>query len=85
MGCGTRDLVALTDEALSISIPQKKEILDTNTIRLALHRQTWDFRARVSRCDGVLFYQIGRAVAQSILLSNGLIELISIYMEMKLC
>ncbi|TYI60751.1 hypothetical protein E1A91_D10G125400v1, partial [Gossypium mustelinum] len=32
------DLVALTNEALSISIAQKKSIIDTNTIRSALHR-----------------------------------------------
>ncbi|KAG4125681.1 hypothetical protein ERO13_D10G110850v2 [Gossypium hirsutum] len=31
-------LVALTNEALSISIAQKKSIIDTNTIRSALHR-----------------------------------------------
>jgi hypothetical protein len=40
MDSDARDLVALTDEALSISISQKKSIIDTNTIRLALHRQT---------------------------------------------
>ncbi|MFQ6667130.1 hypothetical protein Gotur_033259, partial [Gossypium turneri] len=42
VGSNARDLVALTDEALSISITQKKSIIDTNTIRSALHRQTWD-------------------------------------------
>ncbi|KAH9705562.1 hypothetical protein KPL70_011929 [Citrus sinensis] len=42
MGSNARDLVALTNEALSISITQKKSIIDTNTIRSALHRQTWD-------------------------------------------
>ncbi|RZC60148.1 hypothetical protein C5167_021918 [Papaver somniferum] len=45
MGSNARDLVALTNEALSISITQKKSILDTNTIRSALHRQTWDLRS----------------------------------------
>jgi hypothetical protein len=65
----------------------EEKILDTNTIRFALHRQTWHLQARVSRCDGVLFNPIGRAAAQSILLSNGLIKLISILSisdEMKL-
>ncbi|TYJ45903.1 hypothetical protein E1A91_A02G087600v1 [Gossypium mustelinum] len=42
VGSNARDLVALTNEALSISITQKKSIIDTNTIRSALHRQTWD-------------------------------------------
>ncbi|RZC81260.1 hypothetical protein C5167_043821, partial [Papaver somniferum] len=34
---------------------------------------------------GILFYQIGRAVAQNILLSNCLIDPISIYMKKKSC
>ena len=41
------DLVALSNEALSISIPHKKSIIETNTIRLALHRQTWGLRAKI--------------------------------------
>ncbi|KAJ0682486.1 Protein Ycf2 A [Helianthus annuus] len=47
MGSTARDLVALTNEALSISITQKKSIIDTNTIRSALHRQIWDLRSQV--------------------------------------
>ncbi|EFH63160.1 hypothetical protein ARALYDRAFT_475624 [Arabidopsis lyrata subsp. lyrata] len=46
-----RDLVALTNEALSISITQKKSIIDTNTIRSALHRQTWDLRSQKKSCN----------------------------------
>ncbi|KAJ9535460.1 hypothetical protein OSB04_un001413 [Centaurea solstitialis] len=46
MGSNARDLVALTNEALSISITQKKSIIDTNTIRSALHRQIWDLRSQ---------------------------------------
>ncbi|KAL3598374.1 hypothetical protein D5086_006292 [Populus alba] len=46
MGSNVRDLVALTNEALSISITQKKSIIDTNIIRSALHRQTWDLRSQ---------------------------------------
>ncbi|KAJ8429317.1 hypothetical protein Cgig2_025073 [Carnegiea gigantea] len=41
MSSNVRDLIALTNEALSISITRKKSIIDANTIRLALHRQTW--------------------------------------------
>ncbi|KAI3869587.1 hypothetical protein MKW92_009447 [Papaver armeniacum] len=87
MGSNARDLVALTNEALSISITQKKSILDTNTIRSALHRQTWDLRSQVRSVQdhGILFYQIGRAVAQNILLSNCTIDPISIYMKKKSC
>ncbi|KAG5585864.1 hypothetical protein H5410_046298 [Solanum commersonii] len=47
MGSNARDLVTLTNEVLSISITQKKSIIDTNTIRSALHRQTWDLRSQL--------------------------------------
>lgn len=87
MGSNVRDLVALTNEALSISIIQKKSIIDTNIIRSALHRQTWDLRSQVRSVQdhGILFYQIGRAVSQNVLLSNYFIDPISIYMKKKSC
>nr|YP_010375038.1 hypothetical protein RF2 [Pontederia hastata]YP_010375056.1 hypothetical protein RF2 [Pontederia hastata]QXU58559.1 hypothetical protein RF2 [Pontederia hastata]QXU58579.1 hypothetical protein RF2 [Pontederia hastata]QXU58645.1 hypothetical protein RF2 [Pontederia hastata]QXU58665.1 hypothetical protein RF2 [Pontederia hastata] len=87
MGSNARDLVALINEALSISITQKKSIIETNTIRSALHRQTWDLRSQVRSVQdhGILFYQIGRAVAQNVLLSNCPIDPISIYMKKKSC
>nr|YP_010419671.1 hypothetical protein RF2 [Laportea mooreana]YP_010419688.1 hypothetical protein RF2 [Laportea mooreana]USG53372.1 hypothetical protein RF2 [Laportea mooreana]USG53389.1 hypothetical protein RF2 [Laportea mooreana] len=87
MGSNVRDLASLTNEALSISITQKKSIIDTNLIRSALHRQTWDLRSQVRSVQdhGILFYQIGRAVAQNVLLSNCSIDPISIYMKKKSC
>jgi hypothetical protein len=87
LGSNVRDLVALSNEALSISIIQKKSILDTNIIRSALHRQTWDFRSQIRSVQdhGILFYQIGRAVSQNLLLSNCSIDPISIYMKKKSC
>nr|YP_010040461.1 hypothetical chloroplast RF21 [Sedum emarginatum]YP_010040478.1 hypothetical chloroplast RF21 [Sedum emarginatum]QOZ39843.1 hypothetical chloroplast RF21 [Sedum emarginatum]QOZ39860.1 hypothetical chloroplast RF21 [Sedum emarginatum] len=87
MGSNARDLVALTNEALAISITQKKSIIDTNTIRSALHRQTWDLRSQVISVQDheILFYQIGRSVAQNVLLSNCPIDPISIYMKKKSC
>nr|YP_010259001.1 hypothetical chloroplast RF21 [Chiloglottis cornuta]YP_010259009.1 hypothetical chloroplast RF21 [Chiloglottis cornuta]UIX23871.1 hypothetical chloroplast RF21 [Chiloglottis cornuta]UIX23879.1 hypothetical chloroplast RF21 [Chiloglottis cornuta] len=87
MGSNARDLVALLNEALSISITQKKSILETNTIRSALHRKTWDFRSQIRSVQdhGILFYQIGRAVAKNVLLSNCPIDPISIYMKKKSC
>nr|ATL59998.1 Ycf2 [Ixora parviflora] len=86
-GSNARDLVALTNEALSISITQKKSIIDTNTIRSALYRQTWYLRSQVRSVQdhGILFYQIGRAVAQNVFLSNCPIDPISIYMKKKSC
>nr|YP_010389642.1 hypothetical chloroplast RF21 [Chesneya acaulis]UPT34344.1 hypothetical chloroplast RF21 [Chesneya acaulis] len=87
MSSNVRDLVALTNEALSISIIQKKSILDTNIIRSALHRQTWDLRSQIRSIPdhGILFYQVGRAVSQNLLVSNCSIDPISIYMKKKLC
>nr|YP_010426522.1 Ycf2 [Phyllolobium chinense]USM11214.1 Ycf2 [Phyllolobium chinense] len=87
MGSNVRDLVALTNEALSISIIQKKSIIDTNIIRYALHKQTWDLRSKVRSVQdhGILFYQVGRAVSQNLLLSNCSIDPISIYMKKKSC
>nr|YP_010419755.1 hypothetical protein RF2 [Laportea ovalifolia]YP_010419772.1 hypothetical protein RF2 [Laportea ovalifolia]USG53456.1 hypothetical protein RF2 [Laportea ovalifolia]USG53473.1 hypothetical protein RF2 [Laportea ovalifolia] len=87
MGSNVRDLASLTNEALSISITQKKSIIDTNLIRSALHRQTWDLRSQVRSVQdhGILFYQIGRAVAQNVLLSNCSIDPIPIYMKKKSC
>ncbi|PHT66221.1 hypothetical protein T459_30646 [Capsicum annuum] len=87
MGSNERDLVYFTNEILSIIITQKKSIIDINTIRSALHRQTWDLRSQVRsvKDHGILFYQIGRAVAQNVLLSNCPIDPISIYMKKKSC
>nr|YP_009574503.1 hypothetical chloroplast RF2 [Neottia japonica]YP_009574520.1 hypothetical chloroplast RF2 [Neottia japonica]QBF57864.1 hypothetical chloroplast RF2 [Neottia japonica]QBF57881.1 hypothetical chloroplast RF2 [Neottia japonica] len=87
MGSNARDLVALINEALSISITQKKSIIETHTIRSALHRKTWDFRSHIRSVQdhGILFYQIGRAVAQNVLLSNCPIDPISIYMKKRSC
>uniref|UniRef100_UPI003000FB6C Ycf2 protein n=1 Tax=Amorphophallus tonkinensis TaxID=1720486 RepID=UPI003000FB6C len=86
-GSNARDLVALVDEALSISIAQKKSIIETNTIESALHRQIWDLRFESGSVQdhGILFYQIGRVVAQNVLLSNCPIDPISIYMKNKSC
>ncbi|KAJ7941704.1 Protein Ycf2, partial [Quillaja saponaria] len=58
-----------------------------NIIRSALHRQTWDLRSQVRSVQdhGILFYQIGRAVSQNVLLSNCSIDPISIYMKKKSC
>nr|YP_009769219.1 hypothetical chloroplast RF21 [Clitoria ternatea]YP_009769236.1 hypothetical chloroplast RF21 [Clitoria ternatea]QIS99920.1 hypothetical chloroplast RF21 [Clitoria ternatea]QIS99937.1 hypothetical chloroplast RF21 [Clitoria ternatea] len=87
MGFNVRNLVALTNEALSISIIQKKSIIDTNIIRSALHRQTWDLRSQVRSVQDheILLYQIGRAVSQNVLLSNCSIDPITIYMKKKSC
>nr|QTI91210.1 Ycf2 [Echinocactus grusonii] len=87
LSSNVRDLVALNNEVLSISIARKKSIIDTNTIRFALHRQTWSFRFdQIPIADhGILFYQIGRILVQNALLSHCLIDPISIYMKRDSC
>nr|YP_009973443.1 hypothetical protein RF2 [Halophila beccarii]YP_009973456.1 hypothetical protein RF2 [Halophila beccarii]QNH92894.1 hypothetical protein RF2 [Halophila beccarii]QNH92907.1 hypothetical protein RF2 [Halophila beccarii] len=87
LGSNARDLAALVNEALSISITQKKSILETNTIRSALHRQTWDMQSpiRFFHDPGILFYKIGRAVAQNVLLRNDSLDPISIYGKEQSC
>nr|YP_009434910.1 hypothetical chloroplast RF2 [Lobelia hartlaubii]YP_009434933.1 hypothetical chloroplast RF2 [Lobelia hartlaubii]ATG24816.1 hypothetical chloroplast RF2 [Lobelia hartlaubii]ATG24841.1 hypothetical chloroplast RF2 [Lobelia hartlaubii] len=82
MGFNAQDLVSLTDEVLSISLARGKSIIDSKTIRDARHRQTWDFRGLVTRTKNsrMIFYQIGRAVAQTLLLNSPL-DPISIYMR----
>nr|ASA38238.1 hypothetical chloroplast RF2 [Lobelia sp. 2 EBK-2017]ASA38263.1 hypothetical chloroplast RF2 [Lobelia sp. 2 EBK-2017] len=87
MGSNAQDLIALTNEALSISISHGQSIINENTIRFARHRQTWDLRAHVIPVQNsrLLFYQIGRAVAQNLLLNNCPIDPISIYLQKTFC
>nr|QWL22922.1 hypothetical protein RF2 [Cassytha capillaris] len=87
MSYNAEDLVALTNEALSISITQKKSVIYTDTIRSALHKQSWNFRSHVRSVQdhGILFYQIGRAVVQNLLFSDFPTDPISIYMKKKSC
>nr|ATG24912.1 hypothetical chloroplast RF2 [Lobelia heterophylla subsp. heterophylla]ATG24931.1 hypothetical chloroplast RF2 [Lobelia heterophylla subsp. heterophylla] len=84
MGFNAADLVSLTNEVLSISLVRGKSIIDSDTIRYARHRQTWDFRGLVTRTKNsrMIFYQIGRAVAQTLLLNSPL-DPISIYMRKR--
>nr|YP_010291666.1 hypothetical protein RF2 [Scleria parvula]YP_010291689.1 hypothetical protein RF2 [Scleria parvula]ULQ67673.1 hypothetical protein RF2 [Scleria parvula]ULQ67696.1 hypothetical protein RF2 [Scleria parvula] len=82
MSSNARHLVALNNEVLSISITQRKYIIeDTNPIRLAFFRQIWDFQTHIKRVQDhrIFLYQIGRAFAQNVFLSNFLIDPISIY------
>nr|YP_010689899.1 hypothetical chloroplast RF2 [Ceratostigma plumbaginoides]YP_010689917.1 hypothetical chloroplast RF2 [Ceratostigma plumbaginoides]WBR75608.1 hypothetical chloroplast RF2 [Ceratostigma plumbaginoides]WBR75626.1 hypothetical chloroplast RF2 [Ceratostigma plumbaginoides]WBR75690.1 hypothetical chloroplast RF2 [Ceratostigma plumbaginoides]WBR75708.1 hypothetical chloroplast RF2 [Ceratostigma plumbaginoides] len=89
MGYSAQDLVALNHHAVSLTMAQKKSIIDTHTVRLAFVRQTWTFHERLPKLHhGIPFYQIGRAVVQHKILSKYLrplkrncpLDLISIYM-----
>nr|AEK71834.1 hypothetical chloroplast RF2 [Trithuria filamentosa] len=82
MASNVRDLVALTNGVLSICIASKKSIIDINTIRLARYRQTWTWRDRLLPSPrDLVFYQIGRAVAQHGLVSDCSIDFIYRYLK----
>nr|QVY58928.1 hypothetical chloroplast RF21 [Jasminum sambac]QVY58948.1 hypothetical chloroplast RF21 [Jasminum sambac]QVY59016.1 hypothetical chloroplast RF21 [Jasminum sambac]QVY59036.1 hypothetical chloroplast RF21 [Jasminum sambac] len=89
LASSARDLRPLINDALLIGISQKKSIIDTNTIRCALHRETWEFQTQTRWIpdSSILLYQIGRAVVQKVLLSdclsNYLIDPLSIYMKKR--
>nr|YP_010158649.1 Ycf2 protein [Campanula zangezura]QRG30855.1 Ycf2 protein [Campanula zangezura] len=87
LGSNAQDLAALTNEALSISLTEGKSIIDSNTIRHAVHRQNWDLRAEVRPINNsrILFYQIGRVVVHYLLLRDCPIDPISIYMNKRFC
>nr|QBK84265.1 Ycf2 [Zantedeschia aethiopica]QBK84284.1 Ycf2 [Zantedeschia aethiopica]QHN55075.1 photosystem I assembly protein Ycf2 [Zantedeschia aethiopica]QHN55094.1 photosystem I assembly protein Ycf2 [Zantedeschia aethiopica]QJF46810.1 photosystem I assembly protein Ycf2 [Zantedeschia aethiopica] len=86
LSSNAQDLVALINEVSSINIVQKKSIIEIDTIRLALYRQTFYFGAVVRPIENheMIFYQTGRAVVQNVLLGNCLIDPISIYMRNQL-
>nr|YP_009241960.1 hypothetical chloroplast RF21 [Sagittaria lichuanensis]AMQ13535.1 hypothetical chloroplast RF21 [Sagittaria lichuanensis] len=87
MGANAQDVAGLVNEALALSIAQKKSILETDLIRASLHNLTWDLRAHDARAGdpGVVFYQIGRAVVQNQLLRDFPPDPISIYIKMLIC
>ena len=72
IGSNARDLAALANEALSISITRKKSVIDTNTIRSALYRQTWGLQSidKNGQNDERLLYKVGKAVIQNTLRRN---------------
>nr|AND49411.1 hypothetical protein RF2 [Sphagnum portoricense] len=75
MGYNARDLAALFNEILLISITRNKPIIDTDTTRLAFHRQAsgfthMDSEMRLTKNYGILFYKVGKAVIQNILVRN---------------
>lgn len=62
MSFNAPDLVALFSKVLSISIIQKKSIIETNIIKSALHIRIWDlqFKVRLVQDHGIPFYYLGR-------------------------
>nr|AET47076.1 hypothetical chloroplast protein [Pinus nigra] len=70
-----RDLAALADEALILSITRNKSVIDTNTIRSAIykqifHLQSMDNQVGSSQNDERIIYKVGKAFIQNTLRRN---------------
>nr|YP_010184960.1 Ycf2 [Pseudotsuga brevifolia]QVH34639.1 Ycf2 [Pseudotsuga brevifolia] len=72
IGYDARDLAALVNEALLISITRNKSVIDTNTIRLALQKHISSFQSMdgSGQNDKRLIYKVGKAVIQNTLRRN---------------
>nr|YP_005352751.1 hypothetical chloroplast RF2 [Ginkgo biloba]AEX99049.1 hypothetical chloroplast RF2 [Ginkgo biloba] len=86
-GFNARDLAALANETLSIHITQKKSAIDTDTIRLALYRQTWglqsiDNQVGFGQNYEILPYKVGKAVIRNTLRRNSSMNPLSIKNEL---
>nr|ANZ53658.1 hypothetical protein [Gnetum parvifolium]ANZ53724.1 hypothetical protein [Gnetum parvifolium]ANZ53790.1 hypothetical protein [Gnetum parvifolium] len=73
VGYTARDLARLVNEAVGISCLRAKSVIDTNTIRLSLYRQTWGLQSidqgivSVLKHHERLPYKVGKAILQTTL------------------
>nr|BDN79683.1 Component of 2-MD heteromeric AAA-ATPase complex [Ditrichum rhynchostegium] len=75
MGYNARDLAALINEILLISIAQNQTIIEKKTIRLAFHRQALgstyiNNKINFTQNYGILFYKVGKVIIQNLFLKN---------------
>nr|WGO60124.1 hypothetical chloroplast RF2 [Aneura pinguis]WGO60210.1 hypothetical chloroplast RF2 [Aneura pinguis] len=82
-GYSIRDLSVLTNEVSLISIMRNKSFVCADTIELAFRRQIFRFthtnnQSHLSHNFGVLFYKIGKAIIQNILIKKSFTNLLSI-------
>nr|BAT70093.2 hypothetical protein Ycf2 [Takakia lepidozioides] len=75
LGFNARDLAAFVNEISLIGVTQNQAVIQTNTIRLAFHRQASGFTYTDNEMGfgqnfGILFYKVGKAVIQNILIKN---------------
>nr|YP_010932033.1 hypothetical protein RF2 [Pleurozia gigantea]WKR35055.1 hypothetical protein RF2 [Pleurozia gigantea] len=75
IGYNIRDLAALTNEVLLISITRNQSVVYTDTMKLAFHRQIFGFTYTGNKPNFQhnfqnLLYKIGRAVIQNILIKD---------------
>nr|ASN73869.1 hypothetical chloroplast RF2 [Aneura pinguis]WGO58920.1 hypothetical chloroplast RF2 [Aneura pinguis]WGO59006.1 hypothetical chloroplast RF2 [Aneura pinguis]WGO60640.1 hypothetical chloroplast RF2 [Aneura pinguis] len=82
-GYSIRDLSVLTNEVSLISITKNKLFVCADTIELASRRQIFRFthtnnQSHLRHNFGVLFYKIGKAIIQNILITKSFTNLLSI-------
>ena len=82
-GYTTRDIAALTNEVSLISIAKNESFVCNNTIELAFHRQILRFthmsdKSYFLQNFGILFYKLGRAIIQNLLIESSTMNPLSI-------
>nr|YP_009922657.1 Ycf2 [Wiesnerella denudata]QNA49805.1 Ycf2 [Wiesnerella denudata] len=83
MGYNLRDLAALTNEVLLISITKNKSFIDSNTLKFAFHRQIFGLtytnnKLNFEKIFKIVIYKIGKTIIQNILIKNCSINLLNI-------
>lgn len=83
LGYTFRDIISLVNETLLIKTAEKSNFVDSKNIRLAIYRKTSTqcVQSRIVRQD-VLYYKIGKAIIQSILVYPKSIVFLSKYHDL---
>ncbi|BDD77254.1 hypothetical protein Mp_Cg00320 (chloroplast) [Marchantia polymorpha subsp. ruderalis] len=83
MGYNLRDLSALTNEVLLISITKNRSVIDTDTLKLAFHRQIFGLtytnnKLNFDRIFKIIIYKVGKTIIQNILIKSSSMNLLNI-------
>ncbi|KAG6540412.1 hypothetical protein Mapa_018316 [Marchantia paleacea] len=83
MGYNLRDLAALTNEVLLISITKNRSFIDTDTLKLAFHRQIFGLtytnnQLKFDKIFKIVIYKVGKTIIQNILIKSSSMNLLNI-------
>nr|YP_009642793.1 Ycf2 [Reboulia hemisphaerica]QCP68412.1 Ycf2 [Reboulia hemisphaerica] len=83
MGYNLRDLAALTNEVLLISITKNKSFIETNTLKFAFHRQIFGLtytnnKINFEKIFKIVIYKVGKTIIQNVLIKNSSMNLLNI-------
>nr|YP_009522527.1 protein Ycf2 [Dumortiera hirsuta]AXQ02592.1 protein Ycf2 [Dumortiera hirsuta] len=83
MGYNLRDLAALTNEVLLISITKNKSFIDSNTLKFAFHRQIFGLtytnnKLKFEKILKIVIYKLGKTIIQNILIKYCSMNLVNI-------